>query len=205
MVQRAYGRNSDSCSLLSLFCSSFLPFLMFITDPTDPCYLSNRPIRDPLKPSPYAIEFGSYVGVFGFIWYAVFGPESARTHLMLYPTTRIFLLTRTGPDILPIHCRSLAAWETEWSMRCRFHRWFQIHSSLEFWRASGPSIVCLTIKSFHEGGLGVIVHTSSSSFLFYDLLFYDFLDICSIFLTFWLYYIYICSVALIYDISVNFR
>jgi len=35
-------------------------------------------------------------------------------------STRILLLTRTGPDILPIHCRSSAAWETEWSMWWRF-------------------------------------------------------------------------------------
>jgi len=34
--------------------------------------------------------------------------------------TRIFLFTRSGPDILPIHCRSLAASEAEWSMRWRF-------------------------------------------------------------------------------------
>ncbi|AES72943.1 hypothetical protein MTR_3g097000 [Medicago truncatula] len=54
--------------------------------------------------------------------------------------TRIFLLTRSGPDILPIHCRSSAALEAEWSMRCRFQRWFQIHSSSASWRASGPII-----------------------------------------------------------------
>jgi len=85
------------------------------------------------------------------------------------PSTRIFLLTRTGPDILLIHCRSLVAWETEWSMRWRFHRWFQIHYSSAFWRASRPSIAYLTICRFHGGGLGVIVHRSSSSVLFYDL------------------------------------
>jgi len=113
--------------------------------------------------------------------------------------TRIFLLTRSGPDILLIHCRSLAVWEAEWSMRWRFQRWFQIHSSSAFWRAFGPIIACLTICRFHGGGLGVIVHRSSNSVLFYD-----FLDICSIFLTFWLYYIYICTVALIYDIYVIF-
>jgi len=96
------------------------------------------------------------------------------------PSTRIFLLTRTGPDIFPIHCRSLAAWVTKWSMRWRFQRWFQIHSSSTFWRASKPTIACLTICRFHGGGIGVIVHRSSSSVLFCD-----FLDICSIFLTFW--------------------
>ena len=55
-------------------------------------------------------------------------------------STRIFLLTRTGPDVLLIHYRSLAAWETEWSMRWRFQRWFRIHSSSAFWRAFRPSI-----------------------------------------------------------------
>jgi len=84
------------------------------------------------------------------------------------PSTRIFLLTRTGPDILPIHCRSLPACETEWSMRCRFQRCFQIHYSSAFWRASVPIIACLTICRFHRGGLGVIVHMSNSSVLFYD-------------------------------------
>jgi len=85
------------------------------------------------------------------------------------PSTRIFLLTRTGPDILLIHCRSLPACETEWSMWCRFHRCFQIHYSSAFWRASVPIIACLTICRFHGGGLGVIVHRSNSSILFYDL------------------------------------
>ena len=41
----------------------------------------------------------------------------------------IFLLTRSGSDILSIHCRSLPACEAEWSMRCRFQRCFQINSS----------------------------------------------------------------------------
>jgi len=85
-------------------------------------------------------------------------------------STRIFFLTKTGPDILLIHCRSLAlaAWEAEWSMRWRFWRWFQIHSSSTFWRASRPIIACLTSIWFHGGGLGVIVHRSSNSVLFYD-------------------------------------
>jgi len=47
-------------------------------------------------------------------------------------STRIFLLTRSGSDILLIHCRSSAASEAEWSMQCRFQRWFQIHSSSAF-------------------------------------------------------------------------
>jgi len=34
-------------------------------------------------------------------------------------STRRFLLSRSGPDILPIHCRSSAAWEPEWSRRWR--------------------------------------------------------------------------------------
>jgi hypothetical protein len=79
-------------------------------------------------------------------------------------STRIFLLTRTGPDILPIHFRLLAACEAEWSMRCRFHRWFQIHSSSAFWRASVPIIACLSSSRFRGGGLGV--PRSSSSVLF---------------------------------------
>jgi len=79
-------------------------------------------------------------------------------------STRIFLLTRSGPDILLIHCRSLPACEAEWSMRCRFQRWFQIHSSLAFWRASVPIIACLTSSRFRGGGLRV--HMSSSSVLF---------------------------------------
>jgi len=45
---------------------------------------------------------------------------------------RIFLSIRSGLDILPIHCRSLTTWEIEWSMRWRFQRWFQIHSSSAF-------------------------------------------------------------------------
>jgi len=73
--------------------------------------------------------------------------------------------------------------------------WFQIHSFSAFWRAPGPSIVFLTISRFHGGGVGVIVHRNNSSVLLYG-----FFDICSIFLTFWLYYIYIYAVALIYDI-----
>jgi len=93
-------------------------------------------------------------------------------------STRIFLLTRSGSDILLIHCRSSAASEAEWSMRCRFQRWFQIHSFSAFWRASRPIIACLTISRFQGGGLGVIVHMSSNSVLFYDFFFY----ICSIFI-----------------------
>ena len=85
------------------------------------------------------------------------------------PSTRIFLLTWIGLDILLIHCRSLPACETEWSMRCRFQRCFQIHYSSAFWRASVLIIACLTICKFHRGGLGVIVHMSNSSVLFYDL------------------------------------
>jgi len=76
-------------------------------------------------------------------------------------STRIFLLTRRGPDILMIHCRSSAESEAEWSMRCRFQRWFQTHSSSAFWRASGPIIACLTISRLRGGGLGVIVHRST--------------------------------------------
>jgi hypothetical protein len=79
-------------------------------------------------------------------------------------STRIFLLTRTGPDILPIHCRSLAALEEEWSMRWGFQRWFQIHYSSAFWRASGPIMACLTNSRFRGGGLGV--HRSSNNVLF---------------------------------------
>jgi hypothetical protein len=79
-------------------------------------------------------------------------------------STRIFLLTRSGPDILPIHCRSSAASEAEWSMRCRFQRWFLIHSSLAFWRASVPIIACLSSSRFRGGGLGV--HRRSSNVLF---------------------------------------
>jgi len=79
-------------------------------------------------------------------------------------STRIFLLTRTGPDILPIQGRSLVPCETEWSMRCRFHRWFQIYSSFAFWRASIAIIACLISSRFRGGGLGV--HKSSSSVLF---------------------------------------
>jgi len=121
-------------------------------------------------------------------------------------STRIFLLTSTGPDILPIHCRSLAAWKTKWSMRWRFQRWFQIHSSSAFWRASRPSIACLTISRFYGGGLGVIVHRSSNSVLFYDLFFFlmSFLLFVVFFLTVWLYDIYICAIAPLYDIWVNF-
>ena len=96
------------------------------------------------------------------------------------PFTRIFLLTRTGPDILPIHCRSLPACVTEWSMRCRFQMSFQIHYSSAFWRVSIPIIVCLTICRFHGGGLGVIAHMSSSSVLFYDLFF----------MTFWIFVVF---------------
>ena len=117
-------------------------------------------------------------------------------------STRIFLSTRSGPDILSIHCSSLAAWETEWSMRWRFQRWFQIHSSSAFWRASGPSIACLTINRFPRGGLGVIVHRSSSSILFLWLFFFLFVVFFS---TFWLYDIYIYAVAPLYNIWVNFR
>ena len=95
-------------------------------------------------------------------------------------STRIFLLTRSGPDILLIHCRSSAASEAEWSMRCRFQRWFQIHSFSAFWMASRPIIAWLTISRFRGGGLGVIVHKSSNNVLFYDFFFY----ICSIFMTF---------------------
>jgi len=87
-------------------------------------------------------------------------------------STRIFLLTRSGPDILLIHCRSSATSEAEWSMRCRFQRWFQIHSSSAFWRASKLIIACLTISRFRGGGLGVIVHRSSSRVLFYDFFLY---------------------------------
>jgi len=78
-------------------------------------------------------------------------------------STRMFLLTRTGADILLIQGRSLAPCETEWSMRCRFQRWFQIHSFLAFWRASVPIIPCLTSSLFRGGGLGV--HRSSALFL----------------------------------------
>jgi len=95
-------------------------------------------------------------------------------------STRIFLLTRSGPDILLIHCRSSAASEAEWSMRCRFQRWFQIHSSSAFWRAFELIIACLTISKFRGGGLGVIVYRSSNRVLFDDFFFY----ICSIFMTF---------------------
>jgi hypothetical protein len=38
-------------------------------------------------------------------------------------STRILLLTRSRPDILPIHCRSSATSEAKWSMRCKFRRW----------------------------------------------------------------------------------
>jgi len=79
-------------------------------------------------------------------------------------STRIFLLTRSGPDILPIHCRSLPACEAEWSMRCRFQRWFQIHSSSAFWRDYVPIIACLSSSLFRGGGLGV--HRNSSCVLF---------------------------------------
>jgi hypothetical protein len=70
-------------------------------------------------------------------------------------STRILLLTRSGPDILPIHCRSSAALEAEWSMRCRFLRWFQIHSSSTFWRTSIPIIAGLSSSRFLGGGLGI--------------------------------------------------
>ena len=89
-------------------------------------------------------------------------------------STRIFLLTKSGPDILLIHCRSSAASEAEWSMRCRFQRWFQIHSSSAFWRASRPIIACLTINRFQGGGLGVIVHRSNNSVLFYNFFYFIF-------------------------------
>jgi len=76
------------------------------------------------------------------------------------------LVEQEGPDILPIHCMSSAAWETEWNMRWRFQRRFQIHSFSAFSSASGPSIACLTVSQFHGGGVGIIVHRSSSSVLF---------------------------------------
>jgi len=87
------------------------------------------------------------------------------------PVYQDILFDQDWPDILPIHCKSLPACETEWSMRCRFQRCFQIHYSSAFWRASVPIIACLTICRFHGGGLGVIVHRSSNSVLFYDLFF----------------------------------
>jgi len=67
-------------------------------------------------------------------------------------STTMFLLTRTGEDILLILGRSLAPCETEWSMRFRFHRWFQIHSFSAFWKASVPIISCLTSSRFRGGG-----------------------------------------------------
>lgn len=89
--------------------------------------------------------------------------------------------------------------EREWSMRWGFHRWFLIHSSLAFWRASVPTIVCLSSIRFRRGGLGVHRRTSSVRTTFYD---FFFGYICSIFSTFWLYDIYICAVAPLYDICV---
>jgi len=70
-------------------------------------------------------------------------------------STTMFLLTRTGADILPILGRSLAPCETEWSMHFRFQRWFQINSFSAFWRASIPIISCLTSSRFRGGCRGV--------------------------------------------------
>jgi len=92
-------------------------------------------------------------------------PETQNLHFPDLSTKR-FLLSRSGPAILLIHCRSSATWETKWSMWWRFQRWFQIHSFSAFWRASGPSIACLTMSQFHGGGVGVIVLMSNSSVLF---------------------------------------
>jgi len=117
------------------------------------------------------------------------------------PVYRRLLLSRSGPDILPIHCKSSAAWEPEWSMRWRFQRWLQIHSFSAFWRASGPIIQCLTRCRFH-GGVGV--RGSSNN----KVLFYDFFIFVVFFMTFcriWMWYIYICAFAVIFDNLVNFR
>jgi len=114
-------------------------------------------------------------------------------------STRMFLLTRTGADILMIQGRSLAPCETEWSMRCRFHRWFQIHSSLALWRASVPIISCLTSSRFWGGDLGI--HRSSVLFL----------ELVCIFVVFYWHFVgFVCNpftferMRLFYDIWVNF-
>jgi len=70
-------------------------------------------------------------------------------------STTMFLLTRTGADILSIQGMSLAPCKTEWRMRFRFQRWFQIHSFSAFWRAFVPIISHLTSSRFRGGGRGI--------------------------------------------------
>jgi len=74
--------------------------------------------------------------------------------VMSLPTRRL-LSSSSGPEILPICSKSSTEWEAEWSMHCRFLRWFQIHSFWAYWRASGPIRPCLTRCRLRKGGVGV--------------------------------------------------
>jgi len=86
--------------------------------------------------------------------HAVVPNYAADAHLRHVPPYEEVIAQQQWPDILLIRLRSSATWEADWSMQCRFLRWFQIHSFWAFWRASGPIIPYLT-RCWLRGGVGV--------------------------------------------------